>query len=197
MGSNTSSLGKDLERAQLAANGEETEQILKDLFAKADKNNSGYLEKDEAHAFFAQVYNYLSKKRYINMGAEKKVVIDKWMSHYDKNGDGRLEYPEFKRALDLMAGLRGKVAEEKPKAKQSDKPKGAEEVKKVSSSSSSTSSSEKPKAKQSEKPKGGEEGKKEESSSEMSSSEKPKKKAKKTEIDTEESGEDSKHSEES
>jgi len=99
---------KDMELAQCATNKQEKEQILKSIYDKADKNKSGFLEADEAKTFFGQLYDYLTNKKYIDVGGDidKKVVIDTWMKHYDKNHDGKLEFNEFIKVLDLMWGLK-------------------------------------------------------------------------------------------
>jgi len=111
---------KDMELAQSAASTKEKEQILRSIYDKADKNKSGFLENEEAKIFFGQLYDYLTNKKYIDVGGgiDKKVVVETWMKHYDKNHDGKLEFNEFVKVLDLMWGLKaptGKGSKEEEK----------------------------------------------------------------------------------
>jgi len=110
---------KDLETAQSCQSPQEKEQILRSIYGKADKNNSGFLEAEEAKKFFGQLHSYLTNKKYIDVGGgiEKKVVVDTWMNYYDTNKDGKIEFSEFVKVLDLMWGLKATGVGNEPEKK--------------------------------------------------------------------------------
>jgi len=113
-GTNSSEIIEELREAQLTTDEDEKDEKLKKIFAKADKNNSQFLEENEAKKFFGQLYDYLTKTKFIDVGGglDKKTVINTWIGYYDKNKDGKLEYSEFVKTLDLMWGLQSTVRRE-------------------------------------------------------------------------------------
>jgi len=105
MGSKYAKLFKELVKEYLRV-GSPPDNILQELWNKADKDKSGYLDNSEAKEFFGSLYDYLKKndKEKLN-DTKKKDCIQRWINDYDKNGDGLLHKNDFDSSLIHILGL--------------------------------------------------------------------------------------------
>eukprot|EP01123_Difflugia_compressa_P007823 TRINITY_DN217_c1_g1_i1.p1 TRINITY_DN217_c1_g1~~TRINITY_DN217_c1_g1_i1.p1 ORF type:complete len:273 (-),score=69.53 TRINITY_DN217_c1_g1_i1:65-808(-) len=132
-GAESTSIIKEMETAQMETDPTTKDKILKTIYDRADKNKSGFLEQDEAKKFFGQLYDYLTNKRYIDVGGgvDRKTVLKTWMDHYDRDKNGKIDYSEFVRVLDLMWGLKGNTGKDDEKKETKEEKRTASPVTKT------------------------------------------------------------------
>jgi len=72
---------------------------LQELWRKADKDKSGYLDKGEAKQFFGNLYSTLKTRDVLREPGTKSFCVEKWIQRFDKNGNGMLSQDEFMASL--------------------------------------------------------------------------------------------------
>jgi len=94
-----------------------TQKEMRKMWDKLDQDKSGSLDGAEAHLFFENVYDWLSKDKPQKNETEeqrqakllkKKSTVVGWLSAFDTDGDGTISWQEF------MAGLTRLLSEDSP-----------------------------------------------------------------------------------
>jgi len=76
-----------------------TKSVMTDIegiFKKCDINGDGHLDKNEATIFFGTIFDALYKK------GNKYEMINEWITHFDKDKNGTLDYQEFVQAVTIL-----------------------------------------------------------------------------------------------
>jgi len=87
--------------------------ILLELWNKADKSKSGFLNHSGATQFFGSLYDWLKKNKKDKINDVKKNdCVQRWIREFDQNGDGKLSKEEFFTSLINILDLQGEEEEE-------------------------------------------------------------------------------------
>jgi len=83
----------------------ELTEVVKELFTALDKDNSGFLEKNEVHEIAVQLHGKIGGD-----GSFNETAFEEAFNKLDKNGDGKIAFDELCNWFFKAAEKRGLLA---------------------------------------------------------------------------------------